>query len=113
MALTEDEQKLLDELTTKSKEPDPANDREIEIFDGEKGARIPFSHGAKWLRDNFGIGDEPDPPAGAGAGDGGGQGDGGQKNRGGGGQGRAKQQPAAPPAGGYFGRRAGAGGGTH
>jgi hypothetical protein len=102
MALTEDEQKLLDELTAKSKEPDASNDYEIEIFSGDKGARIPFSHGAKWLRENFGIGDEPDPPAG----DGGGQGDAGSKGQG------AKQQKQQP-AGGYFGKRAGAGGGTH
>ncbi len=56
MALSADEQKLLDELTARAAEPDPDSDFEIEIFNGERGARIPFSKGAQWLADNFGIG---------------------------------------------------------
>lgn len=74
MALSADEKKLMEELLAKSKEPD-ADDFEIEIFDGSKGARIPFSQGSKWLFETFGIGEGPPPPP---AGDGGGQGDGGQ-----------------------------------
>lgn len=107
MALTADEQKLLDELTARAAEPDAADDFEIEIFSGDRGARIPFSKGQKWLLDNFGIGE---PPAAAGDG----QGDGaGQQQQGGRGRGAGKKAPqqgagGAPvtPLSGYFGKRA-------
>jgi hypothetical protein len=76
MALSADEQKLLDELTAKASAPDADDDWELEIFDGARGARLPISKAAGWLHQNFGIGDAPAPAAPA-AGDGG-QGDGGQ-----------------------------------
>lgn len=62
MGLSADEKKLLEELTLRSQQPD-AEDFEIEIFDGSRGARIPFSQGSKWLHEVFGIGDAPAPPA--------------------------------------------------
>lgn len=77
MGLTADEKKLLDQLSAKANEPDH-EDFEIEIFDGAKGARVPFSQGAKWLFETFGIGEPPAPAAsadGGEGGDGGGQGD--------------------------------------
>ncbi len=84
MGLNADEKKLLEELTRRSQEPD-ADDFEIEIWDGGKGARVPFSQGSKWLFDNFGIGSAPEAVDGGGeggqggdGGQGGGQGDGGQ-----------------------------------
>jgi hypothetical protein len=84
MALTDDERTLLEKLTQKAKEPD-APDHEIEIYDTKKGvgARLPFTQGAKWLFETFGIGDAPAAPeqqsGGTGApagGQGGGQGGG-------------------------------------
>jgi hypothetical protein len=64
--LTDDELSLLEKLTAKAKEPDK-DDHEIEIYDTKsgKGARLPFSQGAKWLFETFGIGDAPqqEPPA--------------------------------------------------
>jgi hypothetical protein len=72
MGLSADEKKLLEELTAKAKEPD-AEDFEIEVYDTNagKGARLPFSKGAKWLFDTFGIGDAPAAAAGEGGGAGG------------------------------------------
>ena len=103
MALTEQEQALLDDLTRRASEPGD-DDFEIEIFAGDKGARIPLSHGRKWLADNFGIGAE------APEGDGGGaaaEGDAGGKKP------AAKARPAAEPARtSYFGKKAGTQG-TH
>lgn len=64
MGLTDDEKSLLEELTRKSEEPDADEDYEIEIFAGDKGARVPFSKGKKWLFETFGIGDPPEAPAG-------------------------------------------------
>jgi hypothetical protein len=66
MALTDDEKSLLEQLTQKSKEADAEKDFEIEVYskDGH-GARIPFSHGKKWLFDNFGIGEAEAPAEGA------------------------------------------------
>lgn len=65
MALTPDEQKLLDELTEKSKTETPDESFEIEVYDtaNGRGARVPFSHGKKWLFENLGLGDNPNPPA--------------------------------------------------
>lgn len=95
MALTADEQKLLDELTAKASQQDADSDYEIEIFSGDKGARIPFSQGQAWLYKEFGIGEAPAPPA-----DGGGdQGDGG------GDQGAGKGKKTAIRAPGYFGKK--------
>lgn len=93
MGLSAEEKKLLEELTAKAKEPD-AEDFEIEIWDGGKGARVPFSQGSKWLFENLGIGEQPAPPPGDGGAGDGGQGEGGQ---GGEGAGRTyfKRQPGA------------------
>jgi hypothetical protein len=96
MGLSADEKKLLEELTAKAKEPD-APESEIEIWDGSKGARVPFSQGSKWLFDNFGIGEAPAPPEGGQGGDGGGDG-GGQGGQGG---------QGADGKGSYFKRQAG------
>lgn len=61
MALTPEQQQQLDELTALAKEPEPSEDFEMEIYDGPKGARIPYSKGRKYLQDNFGIDLDPDP----------------------------------------------------
>jgi hypothetical protein len=108
MALTADEQQLLDQLTKKAAEPDGADDFEVEIFSGDRGARIPYSRAQKWLRDNFDIDGL----------DGGGQADDGQADGGqdGGQQQTAKRTRAAKPqtaagqgstapAAGFFGKR--------
>lgn len=62
MALTDEEKAQLEALTRKSQEPDPAEDFEIEIFDGTRGARIPYSKGRSFLQQHFGI-DLSDPSA--------------------------------------------------
>lgn len=98
MALTADEQKLLDELTARAAEPNADDDYEIEIFSGDKGARIPFSQGKGWLYKEFGIGDAPAPPAGGADGDGD-QGEGAKPGR----KPAAKTAPAR--AAGYFGKK--------
>jgi len=95
MALTADEQKLLDELTAKASQPDADSDYEIEIFSGDKGARIPFSQGRAWLFKEFGIGDPPAAPAGD-------AGDGGQDP--GDGKTPGKKTPGVRAAG-YFGKK--------
>ena len=64
MGLNADEQKLLDELTAKASASD-ADDWEVEIFSGDKGARLPASKAAPWLLRELGIGDPPAAPAGA------------------------------------------------
>lgn len=69
MGLSADEKKLLEELTRRSQEPDADDDFEIEIFNGTKGARLPFSKGKGWLEKELGIVLDTAPPA-AGAGDG-------------------------------------------
>jgi ATP-dependent RNA helicase RhlE len=103
MALTEDERALLADLQRREAEPDEGDDFEIEIFDGQRGARIPFKQGARWLRDNFGIGlaelAEGDGGQGQGQGQQQGQGQGQQRQ----GQGQGQQQPARQ---GYFSKRA-------
>lgn len=68
--LSAEEQKLLDDLNAKANEEDPDDKFEIEIYDTSqgKGARIPFSHGKKWLFDTFGVGDAPAPKEGEGDG---------------------------------------------
>lgn len=61
--LTDEEAKLLKDLTDKANEEDPDEKFEIEIYDTSqgKGARVPYSHGKKWLFDTFGLGTNPDP----------------------------------------------------
>lgn len=68
MGLSADEKKLFEQLTAKANEPDVDDNFEIEIYDTNagKGARLPFSRGAKWLFDAFGIGDAPAAAAGKG-----------------------------------------------
>lgn len=90
--LTDEQAKLLEELTELANSPD--DDFELEIGSGDKWARIPASQGKTWLAEHFGIGAEPPAPAG--------KGDDGQDD----GQGdtprpRAKPRakPAAPAAG--------------
>jgi hypothetical protein len=63
--LTAEEQKLLEDLTNKAKEEDPDDKFEIEIYDTSqgKGARVPYSHGKKWLYETFGLGENPEPKA--------------------------------------------------
>jgi hypothetical protein len=100
MALSADEQKLLDELTAKASAPDADDDWELEIFDGAKGARLPISKAGAWLHQNFGIGDAPAAPATGAAGDAG-QGQG-QRD---GGQGQAGGQTGAARKS-YFGKKA-------
>lgn len=64
MGLKPEQQKMLEDLL-KLQEEEDADDFEVEIFSGDKGARIPYKQAAKWLHQEFGIGDAPAPPAGA------------------------------------------------
>jgi hypothetical protein len=66
MALSAEEQAQLDALTEKANAKDPEPDFEMEIYDGPKGARVPYSKGRKWLQDNFNIDLDPDPASEAG-----------------------------------------------
>lgn len=88
--LTDDERKLLDELTARANEPD-AEDFEIEVYDttAGRGARLPVSQARKWLYDNLGIGDAPE---------------GAKPDEG---KDKSKKDPEPPPRAGYFGRQAG------
>ena len=61
MALSDEEKATLEALTAKANEPEEQPDFEMEIYDGPKGARIPYSRGRKWLQDNFNIDLDPDP----------------------------------------------------
>lgn len=63
MALSKEEQEQLDALTAKANAPDDDPDFEIEIYDGPKGARVPYSRGRSWLQQNFGIDLDPNPEA--------------------------------------------------
>jgi hypothetical protein len=63
MALTPAQQAQLDELTKLASAADE-DDFEVEIFSGDKGARIPHSQAKTWLFKEFGIGEAPTPPAG-------------------------------------------------
>ena len=68
MGLSDDERKLLDELTARASEPDADDEFEIEIYSPDgKGARIPFRKGKNWLYDTFGIGDPPGAAGGDGS----------------------------------------------
>jgi hypothetical protein len=59
--LTADQEKMLADLQALAEAPD-ADDFEVEVYDTGKGrgARIPYSRAAKWLRDELGIGEDPD-----------------------------------------------------
>ncbi len=59
--LTAEQQKQLDDLTKLAEAPDE-EDFEVEIFDGDKGARVPYSKGRSWLQKTFGI-DLGEPPS--------------------------------------------------
>jgi hypothetical protein len=61
MALSAEEKAQLDALTAKANEPEPDDDFEMEIYDGPKGARVPYRKGRKWLQDNFNIDLDPNP----------------------------------------------------
>lgn len=59
------------ELQRQLDDDDAADDDfEVEITDGDRRARVPYSKARKWLGDTFGIdlaedtGDEPDEPEG-------------------------------------------------
>jgi hypothetical protein len=89
--LTDEEKKLLAELTAREAEGDE-EDFEVHVWNGDKGATLPVSKAKSWLYENFGIGEAPAAPAGDG---GGGQG------------GKSKADPKPPERkGGYFGGRA-------
>ena len=60
MALNDEEKAALAELLEKDKEPDTAEDFEIEIYDGSRGARVPYSKGRSYLQTHFGIDLDPD-----------------------------------------------------
>jgi hypothetical protein len=95
--LTDDERKLLDELTARASEPDADDDFEIEVYDTSagKGARMPFSRAASWLHANLGIGEAPAPDSAAGEPPAAKPGT------------PAGETPGTPGTPGYFGRRAG------
>lgn len=61
--LTAEQQAQLDQLTALANADDD-DDFEIEIFEGDKGARVPYRKGKGWLERTFGI-DVGDPPAAA------------------------------------------------
>lgn len=61
MALSDEEKAQLDALTKKANEPDADDDFEIEIYDGQKGARVPYRKGRGYLQEHFGIDLDPDP----------------------------------------------------
>jgi hypothetical protein len=69
VALSKEEKDQLDALTAKANEPDEDDDFEIEIYDGPKGARIPYRKGRGWLQ-QFGIDLDPNPESEAGSDDG-------------------------------------------
>jgi hypothetical protein len=68
MALNDEEKAALAALQAKAEEPDPDDDFEIEIYDGAKGARLPYRQGKSFLA-QFGIGLDPDPGKESGQGD--------------------------------------------
>jgi hypothetical protein len=59
MALTESEQKLLDDLLRKRDNGQPENTEPpvvmCEIWDGDKSARLPLADARPWLEEHFGI----------------------------------------------------------
>jgi hypothetical protein len=61
MALSDEEKATLEALTKKANEPDTSDDFEIEIYDGQRGARVPYSKGRGYLQTHFGIDLDPTP----------------------------------------------------
>lgn len=58
--LTADEAKALKDLQAKADAPDE-DDFEVEIFDGERGTRVPYSKARSWLQTHFSIDLDEDP----------------------------------------------------
>jgi hypothetical protein len=67
--LNDDEKSLLDKLLKKQDEPDD-DDFEVELWNGDKGAKLPFSKARKFLSDAFGVDLGEPPDAGEAEGDG-------------------------------------------
>jgi uncharacterized protein YcbX len=59
--LTPEQAKQLKDLQAQADAPDE-DDFDVEIWEGDKGARVPYSKGRSWLSQTFGI-DLGDPPA--------------------------------------------------
>lgn len=60
--LTPEQAKQLADLQAQADAPDE-EDFDVEIGDGDKWTRVPYSRGRKWLSENFGF-DLGDAPAG-------------------------------------------------
>lgn len=62
--LTPEQAKQLADLQAQADAPDE-DDFDVEIWDGDKGAKVPYSKGRSWLSKTFGVdlGDPVDPPA--------------------------------------------------
>jgi hypothetical protein len=60
--LSDDQEKQLNDLLAMREAPDDDDDFEIEIYDGSKGARVPYRKGKSFLSQHFGI-DLEAPPA--------------------------------------------------
>ena len=61
MGLSDEEKATLEALTKKANEPDDEDNFEIEIYDGQRGARVPYRKGRGYLQEHFGIDLDPDP----------------------------------------------------
>lgn len=59
--LTPEQAKQLADLQAQADAPDD-DDFDVEIWEGDKGARVPYSKGRSWLQNTFNI-DLGDPPA--------------------------------------------------
>jgi hypothetical protein len=59
--LTPEQAQQLKDLQAQADAPDD-EDFDVEIWDGDKGARVPYSKGRSWLGKTFGF-DLGDPPA--------------------------------------------------
>ena len=59
--LTKEQQQQLDELTALASAPEE-EEFDVQIWDGDKGAQVPYSKGRSWLQKTFGI-DLGEPPA--------------------------------------------------
>jgi hypothetical protein len=70
--LSKDEQKLLEQLEARRDAPDEP-DVDVEIWEGDKGARMPLSKAAGWLGKTLGINLGPDDDDGQDGDDGDGQ----------------------------------------
>lgn len=65
MGLSDEEKATLEALTKKANEPDDDDNFEIEIYDGQRGARVPYRKGRGYLQEHFGIDLDPNPGEGA------------------------------------------------